>query len=76
MVDPSLLDRIVLPYDRLLARGSVVRGRVTAVSGERVYRPGATQLRCAESPAQSREREFHDNPRCRMTPFEYVSVLL
>jgi NADH dehydrogenase FAD-containing subunit len=32
MVDPSLIDRIVLPYDRLLARGSVIRGRVTAVA--------------------------------------------
>jgi len=32
MVDPSLIERIILPYDRLLARGSVVRARVTAVS--------------------------------------------
>ena len=32
MVDPSLIERIILPYDRLLARGSVVRARVTAVA--------------------------------------------
>jgi NADH dehydrogenase FAD-containing subunit len=31
IVDPALIDRIILPYARLLARGSVVRGRVTAV---------------------------------------------
>jgi NADH dehydrogenase FAD-containing subunit len=32
MVDPSLIDRMILPYDRLLVRGSVVRGRVTAIA--------------------------------------------
>lgn len=32
MVDPSLIDRIILPYDRLLARGSIVRDRVAAVA--------------------------------------------
>lgn len=32
IVDPSLIDRIILPYDRLLSRGSVVRGRVTKIA--------------------------------------------
>lgn len=31
MVEPDLLDRIVIPYDRLLKRGRVVRGRASAV---------------------------------------------
>lgn len=30
-VEPALLDRIVIPYDRLLKRGRVVRGRATMV---------------------------------------------
>jgi apoptosis-inducing factor 2 len=33
VVDPSLLDRILIPYDRLLRRGSVLQGIVTGVSG-------------------------------------------
>lgn len=32
VVEPRLLDRIILPYDRLLKRGRVVRDRVTAVA--------------------------------------------
>ena len=32
VVEPALLDRIVLPYDRLLRRGRVVRARVAAVA--------------------------------------------
>ena len=32
LVDPNLLDSIILPYDRLLKRGRVVRDRVSAVS--------------------------------------------
>lgn len=31
IVDPSLLDRLILPYDRLLQRGRVVHDRVVAV---------------------------------------------
>ena len=31
IVDPSLLDRLILPYDRLLHRGRVVHDRVVAV---------------------------------------------
>ena len=31
-VDPTLLDQIILPYDHLLHRGDVVRGRVSAVA--------------------------------------------
>lgn len=30
-VDPGLLDRIVIPYDRLLERGRVVQGRAAAI---------------------------------------------
>jgi NADH dehydrogenase FAD-containing subunit len=32
VVDPSLLDRMVIPYDRLLRRGSVRQGLVTSAS--------------------------------------------
>lgn len=32
IVDPSITDRIILPYDRLLKRGKVVRGRVTGIA--------------------------------------------
>jgi len=32
MVDPTLIDRIILRYDRLLSRGSIVRGRATAIT--------------------------------------------
>lgn len=31
MVEPELLDRIVIPYDRLLKRGRVVRGRAVSI---------------------------------------------
>ena len=31
IVDPSLLDRLILPYDRLLKRGRVVHDRVVAI---------------------------------------------
>jgi NADH dehydrogenase FAD-containing subunit len=36
VVDPSLLDRIVIPYDRLLRRGSVRQGLVTDASSSGV----------------------------------------
>ena len=32
LVEPSLLDQIILPYDRLLTNGQVVRGRAASVS--------------------------------------------
>ncbi len=32
LVEPTLLNQIILPYDRLLARGQVIRDRVTKVS--------------------------------------------
>ena len=32
LVEPGLVDRIILPYGRLLTRGRIVRDRVTAVS--------------------------------------------
>ena len=31
IVDPSLLDRLILPYDRLLKRGRVVHDRAVAI---------------------------------------------
>ena len=33
MVDPSLLDQALIPYDRLLGRGRVVRGEAVSVDG-------------------------------------------
>lgn len=35
-VEPALLDKIVIPYDRLLKRGQVVRGRAVAIDQGRV----------------------------------------
>lgn len=32
IVDPSITNRIILPYDRLLKRGKVVRGRVAGIA--------------------------------------------
>lgn len=32
LVDPGLMDRIILPYERLLARGRVVRARVSEIA--------------------------------------------
>ena len=32
LVDPGMIDRIILPYDRLLQRGKVVRNRASAVA--------------------------------------------
>jgi NADH dehydrogenase FAD-containing subunit len=36
LVEPELIDRIFLPYDRLLANGHFVRDRAVAVDGRRV----------------------------------------
>ena len=36
VVDPAWLDRLILPYDRLLKRGRVLRDRVVAVDGKGV----------------------------------------
>jgi len=36
LVEPELIDRIFLPYDRLLANGRFVRDRAVAVDGRRV----------------------------------------
>ena len=44
LVVPSLMDRILLPYDRLLARGRVVRNRVTAVADGAVTLAGGDTL--------------------------------
>ena len=37
VVDPAWLDRLILPYDRLLKRGSVLRDRVVAIDGGGVH---------------------------------------
>lgn len=36
IVEPSLFEKIAIPYDRLLKRGKLVRGRATAVTGKGV----------------------------------------
>jgi NADH dehydrogenase FAD-containing subunit len=36
VVDPAWLDKLILPYDRLLKRGRVLRDRVTAIDGNGV----------------------------------------
>jgi NADH dehydrogenase FAD-containing subunit len=37
VVDPALLDRIIIPYDRLLPRGRIVRDRATAIDAGGVH---------------------------------------
>ncbi|MFZ1108178.1 MAG: FAD-dependent oxidoreductase [Rhodomicrobium sp.] len=37
VVDPAWLDKLILPYDRLLKRGRVLRERVTAIEGNAVH---------------------------------------
>lgn len=44
MVEPALPDRIVLPYDRLLKRGRVVRGRAIAIGADRVELAGGPDV--------------------------------
>jgi NADH dehydrogenase FAD-containing subunit len=44
MVDPSLLDRALIAYDRLLTQGQVVRGEAAAVDGEGVKLADGTQI--------------------------------
>jgi NADH dehydrogenase FAD-containing subunit len=36
LVEPTLFDRIAIPYDRLLKRGQVIRARATGISGHAV----------------------------------------
>ncbi|MEM1235836.1 MAG: FAD-dependent oxidoreductase [Pseudomonadota bacterium] len=36
LVEPALLDQIILPYDKLLSEGRVVRGRAASVTGTEV----------------------------------------
>lgn len=43
-VEPALLDRIVIPYDRLLKNGRVVHGRATAINATGWYWPKVNQL--------------------------------
>ena len=31
IVEPALLDRLIIPYDRLLRRGSVIQGRAVEI---------------------------------------------
>jgi NADH dehydrogenase FAD-containing subunit len=44
VVDPSLLDRIVIPYDRLLRRGRVRQGIVTSVTNSGVTLSGDERI--------------------------------
>jgi NADH dehydrogenase FAD-containing subunit len=44
VVDPSLLDRIVIPYDRLLRRGSVRQSVVAGVSNSGVTLTGEERI--------------------------------
>jgi len=44
LVEPALLDRIILPYDRLLKRGEVLRDRAQAVAEGRVTLAGGKGL--------------------------------
>ena len=44
LLQPDWLDRIYLPYDRLLARGRFVRDRAVAVDGRRVTLASGDQL--------------------------------
>lgn len=44
MVDPTLLDRALIPYDRLLARGRVVHGEAAAVDGDGVTLADGTRI--------------------------------
>src|SRR3984885_11534131 len=44
VVDPSLLDRIVIPYDRLLRRGRVRQGVVTGVTNSGVTLSGDERI--------------------------------
>ena len=37
MVDPSLLDQIILPYSKLLKQGRIVRDRVRSIKAGRVH---------------------------------------
>ncbi len=44
MVDPALLDRALVPYDRLLDKGTVVRGEATSVDGSGVTLADGTRI--------------------------------
>lgn len=44
LVDPSLLDQALIPYDRLLSKGKVVKGEAVAVSGEGVSLSDGTKI--------------------------------
>ncbi|MDB5429990.1 MAG: hypothetical protein JWP35_1106 [Caulobacter sp.] len=44
IVDPSLLDRLIIPYDRLLRRGSVIQGLAAEVGEGRVTLADGTTI--------------------------------
>jgi NADH dehydrogenase FAD-containing subunit len=44
MVDPTLLDQALIPYDRLLTQGQVVRGEAVSVDGDGVKLADGTQI--------------------------------
>lgn len=43
-VAPDLLDQIVIPYDRLLKRGRVVRGRAASIDGDGITLTDGTRI--------------------------------
>ena len=44
LADPALLNSLILPYDRLLARGTVVRDRAVAIAGTAVTLAGGSRI--------------------------------
>lgn len=44
VVDPALLDRLILPYDHLLSNGTVVRDRAVAITGTTVELAGGVSI--------------------------------
>jgi NADH dehydrogenase FAD-containing subunit len=44
VVEPALLERLIIPYDRMLRRGSVVQGRAVEVGAGRVALDDGTTI--------------------------------
>ncbi|MEO0989791.1 MAG: FAD-dependent oxidoreductase [Pseudomonadota bacterium] len=44
LVDPSLLDRSLIPYDRLLSNGRVIKGEATLIDGDGVTLADGTRV--------------------------------
>ena len=81
IVDPSLLDRILLPYDRLLRRGHVWQGvvadassaGVTLASGEHIE--GDIVVVATGSTYASPFKPQHSPPRCLPTAFAELTAI-